>query len=361
MELMSKIRNEPSEADRFDLKNAQVSLKELSIRPNDLKLQLRFAKGLYEISDLKSLLLTVVDAILRITRMERGYILLKTQNSYAYPVARTKERVNFDPTELSFSHTIVEEVLKNRKIHYSFDPSEHISDSSERLQLKRILCVPLIKTMGFEYRAFGVIYADSKTDPGSYSARQLELLGILGGHASMAIENARLYEMASIDDLTKLYLRPFVLNQLKMEWRRSKRHNYPLSVVMIDVDHFKRINDRWGHIAGDEVLRKVTQVLKQGIRTEDILGRYGGEEFLLLLPHTGLEGANVIAGRLVESVRETKLDCVDRVTVSAGLATFPVHEDQDAGELLRKADRALYDAKSKGRNRICIYDARLDR
>ncbi|HEY4491859.1 MAG TPA: GAF domain-containing protein, partial [Acidobacteriota bacterium] len=202
------------------------ALRLLGSHPDDPKMQLRFALGLYAISDLSELLTTVVDGILAVTGMERAYVMLKENEHFDFPVARNKQKANLDLTEFSFSNTIVEQVLKQRKTHYSRDAAalHNMSDSAKRLHLKTILCIPLlIRGFEFEPHAVGVIYADSTKNLIHFSAEQLELFGILGGHAAMAIENARLYKLATVDPLTELHLRHFVMNQLKIEWHAAER------------------------------------------------------------------------------------------------------------------------------------------
>jgi diguanylate cyclase (GGDEF)-like protein len=164
----------------------------------------------------------------------------------------------------------------------------------------------------------------------------------------------QLRELATIDDLTKLLNRRQFLASFEDEFSRALRHDRPLSVVMIDADNFKLINDRHGHSVGDEVLRAIAERCRGILRQGDILGRLGGEEFAAALTETDMPGALRTAERLCKEVAAEPFGVGDeklKVTVSVGLAVRRA-QDTDPGDLLRLADRALYAAKAQGRNRV---------
>jgi diguanylate cyclase (GGDEF)-like protein len=164
----------------------------------------------------------------------------------------------------------------------------------------------------------------------------------------------QLRELATIDDLTKLPNRRQFLTSLDGEFARALRHDWPLSVVMIDADNFKLINDRHGHSVGDDVLRVIAERFRGSVRKSDILGRVGGEEFAAALTEIDMPGALQTAERLCREVAAEPFEVGDdslTVTVSVGVAARRA-QDTDPGELLRLADRALYAAKAAGRNRV---------
>ncbi len=165
--------------------------------------------------------------------------------------------------------------------------------------------------------------------------------------------------MAITDPLTGLYNRRRFYDALKKEFASTRRYNYPLSCMLIDIDHFKRINDRYGHIAGDEVLKEVAHILSSSTRETDILARFGGEEFILLLPHTTGENALKVAERMMKRIRGHTFKLGNfriSVTVSIGIASLSDLGEKDGEEdLIRYADAALYTAKEKGRNRIEVF------
>lgn len=169
-------------------------------------------------------------------------------------------------------------------------------------------------------------------------------------------KNLRLEELSNTDGLTKVVNRRHLMELLDLEFTRARRYNSTLSFVMVDVDHFKTINDKHGHQTGDEALTAVAGVLRQDLRRNDVVGRYGGEEFSLLLPETVGEGAKVVAERYRKRIEEydlvTKAGTL-KLSASFGVAELaPDMPDIDA--LVRRADAAMYQAKHEGRNRVIV-------
>lgn len=184
--------------------------------------------------------------------------------------------------------------------------------------------------------------------------RLVESLVVL---ASLAFENARLYrearELAVTDGLTRLLLRRPLMERLEVELKRGDQGS-PMSLIMLDIDHFKSVNDTYGHPAGDAVLREVAAIVKRSVRDVDVCGRYGGEEFVVLLPLTPMDGALVVAERIREAVRSKGFDLRGeprQVTVSMGVATASGHATR-AVDLIAAADEALYRSKQNGRDRV---------
>jgi len=181
---------------------------------------------------------------------------------------------------------------------------------------------------------------------------------ILANQLALALKRIRLYKdvekMASTDALTRLHTRRHLMERFEEEFARAKLRKAPLSLLMLDVDHFKRVNDQYGHLAGDMVLREVGRIVAGHIREIDIAGRYGGEEFCAILPDTDKPGAMHAAERIRTAVNDEKIKAYDaslNVSMSIGVATFP-EDAQHLDELLDKADWALYRAKKQGRNRV---------
>jgi diguanylate cyclase (GGDEF)-like protein len=171
--------------------------------------------------------------------------------------------------------------------------------------------------------------------------------------------NERLTELAATDDLTGLLARRFLESHLRGLVAAATRHSRPLSVVMLDVDNFKDINDMHGHSVGDFVLRTVVERMQSRLREEDLLGRWGGDELILVLPDVDLDGALVAAEGLRQAIAETEVSIDGQripVTISAGAATW---NDESGPELVERADTALYDSKAAGRN--CVRGAGLAR
>ncbi len=167
-------------------------------------------------------------------------------------------------------------------------------------------------------------------------------------------EKEELFKKAIKDELTQLYNRYYLEHEGKKEIERARRYKYPLSLIILDLDNFKQINDRFGHTQGDRVLRKFARIIMSNIRRSDIAVRYGGEEFIILLPYTHIEDAEKIAERIRKTFEATKFRFdheIASVTVSGGVAT--IENGEDLFDLIDKADKALYYAKKEGKNKIC--------
>ena len=204
----------------------------------------------------------------------------------------------------------------------------------------------------------GVIAVYGETEA-AFSEQDEALLSTVGNQVAVAVENARLYEktleLAQMDGLTGLANRRYLMERLRQEIDRAQRYQTSLSVIMLDLDAFKSVNDTYGHLKGDELLRAFSATVKESVRCSDIAGRYGGEEFCIVLPNTCLNGAGVIAERIRKAMEKLRIPLdngqppVGR-TVSIGIAEFT--DNQSVDELLGAADTALYRAKEGGRNRV---------
>lgn len=173
--------------------------------------------------------------------------------------------------------------------------------------------------------------------------------------------NVDLTRRARHDPLTDLFNRRAMDEYLTQEHERSLRYGHSYGNIMLDIDHFKLFNDSQGHPAGDDCLRRVTRSISQTVRDVDLAGRYGGEEFIILLPQTSLEGAETLAARIRDAVYDLDIPhpaspMADRVTVSLGVAAGPADRWED---VVREADEALYRAKETGRNRVCLQETRV--
>jgi len=168
-----------------------------------------------------------------------------------------------------------------------------------------------------------------------------------------------LREMSNRDGLTQLFNRRYIEQTLDTEFQRARRFRHPLSVILSDIDFFKKVNDTYGHLAGDEVLRVVSKRLRDGLRAIDALGRYGGEEFMLVLPETGLDGAKILAERLRQAVEAEPVDAEgQRLNISISLGVTELRDDtEDYQQLIAEADSGLYQSKENGRNRVTAVGA----
>lgn len=260
---------------------------------------------------------------------------------------------------------IIDDLEQYLEAHPNSGATREIVDEGMRSSLT----VPL-EAMG---RKVGFLFFSSQT-PRVYNHEHTRLLERISGQLSLAIEKSRLYErllettrqledanerlacLAATDSLTGVANRRVFDERLETEWRRCRRNGQPLSLMMIDIDHFKRFNDLHGHLAGDDCLRAVSEALATTFsRAADLVARYGGEEFSAILPETDEDRAARLAEnirRSIEQLDHTGTLCTDGITVSIGVATEIPSKNRSAAELLHEADTCLYAAKDAGRNLV---------
>lgn len=219
-------------------------------------------------------------------------------------------------------------------------------------EARSVLAVPLIS----QDRGIGVLTFLSPT-PSAFSEREIAFFTAVANQLTAAVENARLYqktqELSYRDGLTGLFNRRHFEETLEQERYRAERYRMPLSLIMADIDHFKRYNDTYGHPAGDQALKTVATILTETTRRVDIAARYGGEELVLILPLTPKDPARLVAEKLRVAVEGSHFPA-GRLTISLGVATYPQDGDS-AAKLIKAADDALYAAKQAGRNRVEVF------
>ncbi len=227
--------------------------------------------------------------------------------------------------------------------------------------IKALACVPLV----FEDRVIGILYVDDFTLR-EYSDTEQNALTILANFAATAIDRVKLHhvteQLARTDALTGLANLRHFEEQLAHETLRAGRYRRTLSLLMIDLDDFKHINDSYGHPVGNALLRQAGRTLRSQVREIDLAARYGGEEFAVLLPETDGPHALHVAERIRKALGkidpvELGIGAKERISVSIGVACFP-EDSRDRNELVRLADQALYTAKAKGKNRVVRYGPR---
>jgi len=216
------------------------------------------------------------------------------------------------------------------------------------------LIVPLV----MRTRVLGALFLQDLDVAREWSIDDISLIGSLADNLSVAIENAELHQererQAVTDGLTGVANRRAFNDSLQKEFERAKRYDQPLSLIVIDLDFLKKINDKYGHMAGDEAIRAIGTVLRQSSRSIDFPARYGGEEFCLLLPNTEIDMAEQLAERLRRLINEVSIEGHGAISASLGVASFPLHAES-SDTLFLKADEALYCAKQGGRN--CVRTA----
>lgn len=230
------------------------------------------------------------------------------------------------------------------------------ADSISNFKTRSIVCVPLV----VRDRCLGVIELINKVEEeGSFGDEDLLVLTTLADYTAIAIENAinfkRVQELTITDDLTGLYNSRFLQARIEYEVERSRRFDNPLSLIFLDLDYFKDVNDRYGHLSGSRLLKEVAEILTGQIRSVDMACRYGGDEFIILMPHTSKTSAMVVAEKLRRSLREHSFHIDNgvelKVTGSFGVATYP-SDAKDKDDLIRLADKAMYEVKDRNRDAV---------
>ncbi len=218
----------------------------------------------------------------------------------------------------------------------------------------------LLVSMTSHGRSSGLLIVESPATE-AFSEKDEQLLAVVARSASMALENAELHkrteELSVIDELTGAYNYRYFVQKLKEEKKRAVRYDLPLSVIMVDIDWFKKLNDGYGHETGNVVLKSLTRTIKDCVRDVDIFARYGGEEFVVILPQTPQKEAYLIGERIRHEVEHKVIDAGSagklKITVSVGVSSFPENGKSEE-ELVSIADQALYQAKGAGKNLVCV-------
>ena len=239
--------------------------------------------------------------------------------------------------------------------------ASHIASNVE-YPVSSIVCVPL----KIRERVLGVIELISSVGDQPFDPEDMPLLGAVADFSAIAIDNARNYERISqlviTDDLTGLYNARHLHELLEYEVDRARRYATQTSLLFFDLDHFKEVNDTYGHLVGSRMIAEVGRLIRRNIRSSDRGARYGGDEYVIVLPNTGKIGALSVAEKMLERLHSHRFysDAGDLIPIAAsfGVATFP-DDAADKTELIRAADAAMYAAKENGRNGVCGFAADL--
>lgn len=352
----------------FELENPSAGFKPGSLSSKDeeraMSRETEVLKTLLEVGRLISSNYPMPKVIRRISALLRKLlgtddcsIMILDDKSRELAFAESSGLTRWEMTNIRFAlgEGIAGWVAKHKKpvlipdVHK--DPRFKVVKDQKRMMVSMISAPLMVKR-----RVIGVVSLTTRDTTHTFTQHELELVVLLSAHISLALENNRLYEISVMDGLTNVYNRRYLEQRLSEEVAYSKRYGKPLTVGLLDIDFFKRLNDTYGHQAGDHVLKKVSALLSQALREYDVVARYGGEEFAVILPSTPkMKGAS-IAERLRASIETADFSFRDRsirATISCGVACFP--EDGVTGEaLVATADKALYEAKARGRNQIAL-------
>lgn len=256
----------------------------------------------------------------------------------------------FGASKKAYTLSQLNELRKENRLRVEDSTMEQFNSISEDLMF-----IPMIN----KDKVNGLIVIGPKTNGDDYNPSEKDFLLDLASIAAIAVDNARLYQLATVDMMTKLKIHHFFQTRLREEMEKAKETGAPLSLIMTDIDHFKKFNDTYGHQQGDVVLKEVAKILISNARGNDVPSRYGGEEFTMILPNTALGAAKEIAERIRTNVESTKVENFSgvgedslSVTISIGVSQFNPSLDKKNKDLIEKCDKALYKAKHNGRNRV---------
>lgn len=247
----------------------------------------------------------------------------------------------------------------NWKIINSEKAKELMADDPYTAELYTLLVPEIVIPLRSKNALNGLIFMSKKIMDTPFTEQEFQFLDKLSKFASIAVENSRLYRMATLDRMTGLFIHHYFQERLAEEIKRAERMNNPLTLLMADLDHFKKINDCYGHPQGDIILKGTANIIHQNIRSFDIPSRYGGEEFAIILADTDINAAEHIAERLRKKVEEMRYKTESGeigITISIGIAQFNPEIDMTGKDLIKRADSALYSAKALGRNRVVRAD-----
>ena len=348
-------------------KEQEAKIIELNKTIHNLSILYNISQAVNFIDDLKRLISVILDKAIETVNAEKGSLMLYDQSDntlqvkvvYGLKDKKHEEDINNGIVEckkMKPDSGIAGKVFTEKKsiITNLGGQDPRFKQFSSDNNVSSLICVPLIA----KGECIGIINITNKKNGKLFNKKDLEFVEALANQASIAVDNAQLYELATKDGLTKLYIHRHFYNLLDSEIKRVQRYHHVLSLVMMDIDNFKHVNDTYGHLVGDMVLKEIAATIQKTVRHVDIPARYGGEEFTIILPETPAINGVTIAERLRKRISEIEVrvdeNTVVRPTVSIGLAEYPNAAD-DINDLIDWADKALYISKENGKNCIHLY------
>ncbi len=339
--------------------NLEKEFKEINLKLeksiNDLYLLHRITLDISEFLDSTKLINSIPEFIKGLVDVDKVFVFIYDDEEKEFILKNNSLNKTLDKIFINQEFILQYLKLKEHEIPQSkIFSGNTINFLLPNIELdKDMLFLPLVAREKF----LGFVLIEQKTKLKKFNNYSLSLLQNLTSHISLALHNIQLYELAITDGLTKLYIHRYFITRLEQEVRRAKRYGTIFSLLMLDIDYFKKVNDTYGHIVGDKILKKVAKILLSSVRDTDIVCRYGGEEFAIILLEADRFWAEKIADRIrnnVETAEFTALDKKIQITISVGAKEF--YEKDTTEDLINKADQMLYLAKMMGRNRVVLYN-----
>jgi two-component system, cell cycle response regulator len=350
---------------------AQEMLAELSRHRHGQRALLDVYRAISATLDSDRVLTTIVRKVAVVMGASRVSILLIDRpRDVAYVIATHEDPLVRDLMIELAKYPEIRRVIETRDAiaidDLANDPlMESVRKYVRQFEHVSVLVVPII----WEEEVLGTLFLRAARVGRPFAPEEIDFCRLVAQASLNAIRNARTHRalldekkrlevLAITDQLTSTYNHSYLYVRLQEEFQRAQRYSLAFSYIMFDIDNFKRINDTYGHMVGDRLLRELTDEVRRVIRKSDLLARYGGEEFAILLPSTGMSGALREGERVCEAVarlRFTDLPASECLTVSVGVASFPDASVSNSHDLIVNADRALYRAKAEGKNRVCKF------
>jgi diguanylate cyclase (GGDEF)-like protein len=354
------------------------------MHPEMLEKIIDIGREMAENLNLEPLLHYAMEVAMDLLGAEFGYlVMVEEDGQLTFRVCRDQSGNRISEPDAQISHTIFDQVITTSEPQVIadaiVDPDYQNAESVLALHLRSVMCVPLIS----RERVLGAIYLENRTKTSLFDEESLKPLSYLAALAAVSIENVLLYEklearvekrttelekaneklnfLAITDPLTGIYDRRYFFELARNTLKAAERYQHSLSLLMIDIDHFKKVNDAFGHLVGDAVLIEFSHILKENIREVDVVARYGGEEFVIMMPETDLDAAEKSAQRLCRLIDQYEFTHNgDRVhiTISVGVSCYDSEtggKELEIDALVDQADKGLYEAKNAGRNGVAAW------
>ncbi len=325
---------------------------------------LEVSRSLCSTLELPQLIETIIYSIMgQMSVLGGGLFIKESFDSNTFKLGGNHSGLDLDP---SYSYEIFSDsrlmaVLSSKERVYTIAELEKLVGKDDYdIKSLRTLKPSLIVPLFLKNRVNGILVLGERLG-NAFSDYDKKQILINASIMSIAVNNASLVEQSSTDMMTHLKLKYYFFNALTDKLDSALSQNLPLSVIMFDIDHFKRFNDTYGHACGDYVLQTVAKIIRNGIRGQDMASRYGGEEFTVMLYDTSLEEAKLVAERIRTSIQNYDFTYENqhmKVTISGGIAVFSTDNNpvNSASQLVNQADQALYLSKRNGRNRVTYAD-----
>ncbi|NCB37233.1 MAG: diguanylate cyclase, partial [Erysipelotrichia bacterium] len=345
---------------RINLRNTKI---DLDYRILQLSTLYEVGKAISSELDFRKLQNMILEIVVKVIKAEKGSLMLldDSEKTLTIGVAVGLSEEITNNTRLEIGESVAGWVVKNRTPLFvknaETDPT-FLKIKKKYIRTGTLMCVPL----SAKDKLLGTLNI-SRSVPESFSDKDFELFTNLANQAAIAIDNARLYRYAVTDEMTKLYNHRYFQQRLDEELQRADRYENHISLIILDVDHFKSFNDNYGHPEGDRVLKIVARLIEKSVREIDIAARYGGEEFVVICPEKNGEGSLAPAERIRTAIESYDFRVNGEripLTVSLGVACYP-DQARSKTEIIQKADFALYYSKNNGRNRATLYNPIMER